>query len=173
MIDDRIFRERNGLSHLTRGRRGCASRGTGQRGFTLVELMAALTITSVGILGIAQVFMVADRHTMNARKETVSALLAQEIREKIMSETYDDIRTIFNGVDTRVSTSVPVPASEWASNVASRLGPGGYGTITVLTRAQDPTLIAGMLAITVTLAWKEQGRTVSLPVHFNLAKIGA
>ena len=75
----------------------------GPDGFTLIELMIAVAFLSVGILAMAQVFAVANRHTGSARQETFAVALSEEIREKIMSEAFDQIRPIFNGADTERS----------------------------------------------------------------------
>ncbi|MCA9728177.1 MAG: prepilin-type N-terminal cleavage/methylation domain-containing protein, partial [Candidatus Eisenbacteria bacterium] len=93
-----------------------------REGFTLVELMVAVFLLALGILGISQVFAISNRHTSNARLETEANNLAQEIREKILSETFDDIESIFDGIDTDNGASVPTPAQDWADHVESRLG---------------------------------------------------
>jgi prepilin-type N-terminal cleavage/methylation domain-containing protein len=139
-------------------------------GFTLIELMIALVLLTVGVMATAQVFAVANQHTSHAREETAGVCLAQEIREKIMSEAFDDIRSIFNGIDTNVPASVPTPAATWAAHVASELGPRGRGRVSVSTPTQDATIPNGMIAVTVTMSWREGARTVLLPLRFNVAK---
>ena len=144
-----------------------------REGFTLVELMVAVFLMTVGVLAISQVMTVANRHTAYAREEMIANALAQEIREKIMSETFEDIKTIFNGVDTNNMGSVPAPAYDWATHVEDRLGPTGRGVIAVADHLDDPSLEYGMVGVTVTLSWKEGGNDVSFPLQFAVAKIGA
>jgi len=140
-------------------------------GFTLVELLLALMMTSVGIMAMARVFVVANQHAAYAKEETVATLLAQEIREKIMSANFTDIYPVFNGIDTNIPGSIPATAAVWAQNLHTRLGPTGRGTITVTTQTQDHHIPNGIVAVLVTISWKERTNTVSLPLHFDVAKI--
>lgn len=142
-------------------------------GFTLVELMVAVFLMTIGVLAVSQVMVVANRHTASSRSEMLANSLAQEIREKIMTETFADIKTIFNGVDTNNAGSVPAPAYDWATHVEERLGPAARGTIVVTDPGDNPDLEYGMVGVVVTLYWKEGANDVSLPVQFAVAKIGA
>jgi prepilin-type N-terminal cleavage/methylation domain-containing protein len=144
-----------------------------RRGFSLVELMIALVLLSVGVMATAQVFAVANQHTVHAREETAGVCLAQEIREKIMSESFGDIHSIFNHIDTNVPATVPTTAATWAAHVTAELGPRGRGTVTVDTPTDDPMIPNGMVAVTVTIYWREGSRTISLPLRFNVAKTSA
>ena len=146
---------------------------TGRAGFTLVELMIATFLLTVGILATVQVFAVADKHVAFARQETIATALAQEIQEKIMSETFGDIVSIFDGIDTDDPGSVSSPAQEWAQHVTDRLGAEGRGTVQVLTPDNDESLPYGSVGVTVTLSWREGTQTIELPLRFTIAKIGA
>lgn len=139
-------------------------------GFTLLELMIALMMLGVGVLGVAQVFAVANRHTAHAREETAAVCLAEEIREKIMSESFEDIYSIFNGVDTNDAGSIPLPAHDWATHVEDGLGIYGRGQIEVRRPEDDPGLSPGMVGVTVTMTWREGSRVVTLPLYFSVAK---
>lgn len=141
-------------------------------GFTLVETMVAVFLLSIGLLGLSQVFSVSSRHTMNSRKETVANSLAQEIREKIMSETFDDVHSIFDAIDTN-SETLPGPAQDWGSHVVDRLGIGARGQVDVQTPEERADLEDGMLAVVITLSWYEGENLIELPFEFAIAKIGA
>ena len=132
--------------------------------------MIALVLLSVGVMATAQVFAIANLHTSHAREETAGVCLAQEIREKIMSETFADTYSIFNNIDTSVPASVPTTAATWAAHVTAELGPRGRGRVSVRTPTQDATIPNGMIAVTVTISWPEGSRTVSLPLRFSVAK---
>lgn len=132
--------------------------------------MIALVLLSVGVMATAQVFAVANLHTSHAREETAAVCLAQEVREKIMSEAFTDIHSIFDNIDTNVPASVPTTAATWAAHVAAELGSQGRGQVSVRTPADDGSIPNGMIAVTVTMSWREGGQTVLLPLRFNVAK---
>lgn len=143
-------------------------------GFTLVELMISVFLLVIGVLGISQVFALSNRHTSNARLETEANSLIQEIREKIMSETFDDIDSIFDGIDTEDEASIPIPAQDWSEHVLERLGPGARGRITVTPSDEDADLPDGMVRVQIRMNWNEGGsNSVELPMEFLVAKIGA
>lgn len=148
-------------------------RARDEQGFTLVELMISVFLLVVGVLGISQVFAISNRHTSNARLETEANNLAQEIREKIMSETFDDIESIFNGIDTNDGDSIPIPAQDWAEHVEERLGPGARGRITITPSEGNPDLPDGLVHVRIQLNWYEGSSLVELPMEFYVAKIGA
>jgi len=143
-----------------------------RQGFTLIEVLVAVTMLAIGVLGLGQVFVAANRHAGFAREETVAVALTQEIREKILSETFDDIAAIFDDVDTRFPGSIPDPALPWAEHLVTNLGAAAYGLIFVDQQADDPQVPDGMVRVSVTVFWQEGGREVSLPMQFSIAKTG-
>jgi len=99
-------------SAMVRRRRGARSR---HAGFTLVELMIAVFLLAVGILSVGRMFIVAQRHAQYGREETIAVSLAQEIREKILSKSFNDLETLFDGVDTDVAGTITEPCQLWRS----------------------------------------------------------
>jgi prepilin-type N-terminal cleavage/methylation domain-containing protein len=142
-------------------------------GFTLVELMVAVFLLAVGVLAISQVFAVSNRHTSNARLETEANSLVQEIREKVLSETFDDIESIFDGIDTDNPGGIPTPAQDWADHVIARLGPGARGRVDITPSAEAPELPDGMVRVEILLNWYQGSELIELPMEFLVAKIGA
>ncbi len=143
-----------------------------RRGFSLVELMIALVVLSIGILALGQVFVIGQWHTTSSRAETMAVSLSQEIRERIFSEPYDDVDAIFDGVDTDYPDTVTQPCQSWANHVLLQLGANARGMINVLDHTEDVGLVDGMLRVDLVISWPEGGDTRQLPVHFYISKVG-
>jgi hypothetical protein len=98
--------------------------------------------------------------------------LAQEIREKILSKEFDDLEALFDGVDTEVPDSITAPCQEWAAHVSAGLGPYGRGRVAILTPAEDPGIVAGMLSVAIEVAWQESGQEKAATMNFSLSRMG-
>ena len=151
---------------ITRRRlRSCA-------GFTMTEMLIALTILSVGILSVGRLFIFSQRHAYYGRAETTAVSLAEEIREKIMSDNYDDLITIFNGVDTDNPGSITLPCQLWADHLTQQLGASGRGEVSILDHTQDADITEGMVTVVITISWEESGETRSIDMRFAVSKVG-
>jgi len=141
-------------------------------GFSLVETMVALVILAVGILSVGQLLTQSRGHSNYSRHETAAINLAQEVKERIYSENFDDIKSIFNGADTDNAATINTSTDEWAAHVDDALGTNGRGTVRVEDSADDPTLSAGMYRVTINISWVEGPKARSIPHTFLLSKIG-
>ncbi len=141
-------------------------------GFTLVELLVALLMLSIGLLSVGRMFVFSTRHAYYGRSETIATTLAEEIREKILSENFDDIVTIFDGVDTDVPETVTTPCQEWKAHLDAGLGPHGRGRIAVHTSAEDPEIVNGMWSVAITIDWAEGAQQRSVTLHFAVSQMG-
>lgn len=61
-------------------------------GFTLIEVLIAMVIFSIGILGVAKMQNSAIIGNAHARKITDAATLGQDIVERIIALDYDDVK---------------------------------------------------------------------------------
>ncbi|HVQ15816.1 MAG TPA: prepilin-type N-terminal cleavage/methylation domain-containing protein [Vicinamibacterales bacterium] len=68
---------------------------TGARGFSLVEVLIATTITVVGLTGLAHLFVVASAANRAARVRTMAVMLARDKMEELLGGDSD----IAGGVD--------------------------------------------------------------------------
>lgn len=141
-------------------------------GFTLVELLVAVTLLAIGILSVGQIFAVSARNASYGRTETIAVSLAREIQEKILSESVDQVPTMFNGVDTNDPGSVTVPCTVWAQHLADQLGSSGRGTIRVMDANQDTDLLPGMFSVEIEISWLREGETITVPLRFAITEIG-
>ena len=154
-----------------RRRRG-APRPRSSAGFTLVELMVALVVLAIGIQVVGRMVVFAQRHATHGREETMAVSLAEEVREKIMSDNFDDLISIFDAMDTDNLASIPTPCQDWADHVLAGLGPGGRATVEVMDENEDPEIVTGMVSVLVTMYWQEGAVTKSLDVRFAVSKMG-
>jgi prepilin-type N-terminal cleavage/methylation domain-containing protein len=64
--------------------------GSGERGFTLIEIMIALAIFSIGILGVASMQIMSVNYNSHARRTTEGTTWGVERMERLMTLPYDD-----------------------------------------------------------------------------------
>lgn len=128
--------------------KGCRN----QKGFTLVELLVALTIFAVGLLAIAGMQLTGMRESNKAFTRDVSGTLAQGVMEEILSRDGGD------------SIFVNTPETAWdfdpdtaGTNPYNEPGAGTYqGTYTIAVN----TIINKLARIDITVTGG--GRTATL-----------
>ena len=143
-----------------------------EAGFTLTELMVALVILAVGILSAGSLFVFSQRHAFSGRTETMAACLAEEIREKILSENFEDIQTIFDGVDTGYPETVTLPCRDWADHLTQGLGPAGRGILQVMDDGEDADIVDGMVSIVIDVSWQEGNQRPEVVLRFAVSQMG-
>jgi type IV pilus assembly protein PilV len=117
------------------GARGGARQRRGQGGMTLIEVMVALLVFSVGLLGLVALQARATQYSIGAEDASRAALLANEIAATMWTQRSVDL-------DADVLDA-------WDARVADTAGgglPNGTGTVAV----------AGGVA-TVTVSWRPVG----------------
>jgi type IV pilus assembly protein PilV len=63
----------------------------GERGMTMVELMIALVVLSIGLLGIAAIFPAGRRFSTRDRMITTATDLAEQKMEQLRAKPYSDL----------------------------------------------------------------------------------
>ena len=105
-------------------------------GISLLEVLVAMIILSLGLLGLAPLFVNSIKGNVNSRDNTVAAGLASE-----RIEQYEKMS--------------PLPALPFYSTEPS-LGGGAYTrTTSILDHATDSLVPAGGCRIDVTVAWRD------------------
>ena len=137
------------------------------RGFTLLEVMVALLVMSIGLLGIAKMMVLSARANDSAYMRSQATALAYTILDAMRANRSS---AIAQGYDT----SVVVPAAQvctvaspctsgqtaqndtflWNQSLAAEL-PNGTGNVTTLT-APDTATGANNVTATVTVTWADK-----------------
>jgi len=112
-----------------------------QRGFTLIEVMIALVLTALSVMGIISLYITETKASGFSRHNAEAAILAQDKVEQL--------RTI--GKAAISSTS--------QTNVDERGLPGG-----IFTRTWSETVGGSFADITVTVTWVESAVTHTVTV---------
>lgn len=141
-----------------------------QTGFTLLEVLIALLVLSIGLLGLAALQTTGLRSNQMASMRTLATQFAYDITDRMRSNPVG----VANGEYAIARTASPatLPAtiaetdlSEWRANITTRL-PQGASEITVC----DGTTVPACTEVThlVTVYWNESRRdTSSVPATFN------
>jgi type IV pilus assembly protein PilV len=132
-------------------------------GFTLLEVMVALLILSVGLLGLAGLQIAGLRSNQNSYYRLQATLLAQDLSERMRANlvgvglgAYDAASTGANDVDCTRADCTPeqmarYDLAQWQADIARQL-PGGVGEIC----KGAPACGGGTAAYTVTIRWDEK-----------------
>ena len=133
-----------------------------QKGFTLLEVLVAIVIVSIGLLAVAGMQTTAITANASAKDATVAIQLAEEMADRIRLNAGDTPET-YHGLDTNGGTATTCtgltaqndPALgdciQWRSRLQdASLGlSGAKGTITVT----DDSPISKAAIVTITITW--------------------
>jgi len=107
----------------------CSSRRGSESGFSLPETMVATIVLITGVVGVAQMFVLATRSNLSSQRQTFASTLAQEKMEQLrgLAWGYDDVGLPISDYDTNLATDPletdggvglsPSPDNSLASNV--------------------------------------------------------
>lgn len=128
-----------------------------QRGFSLIEVLVALVVLAVGLLGLALLQTMNLRYTKSAEQRTQAVNLAGELLDTMRSNRsqlsqYATVPNDFasvvvpaNGCAWATGMSAAVNLARWRCQVLEALGADARATVVI---AADDT-------VTVTIAWDE------------------
>ncbi len=114
-----------------------------EKGFSLIEVLIALSIFAIGILAVALMLNTSIQYNSSANLMTEATEIAQYQIEKLMSASYNDAE-----LDESLSP----------------YGPNSIGKYSVSWTVQEGLPMPGMKTIELTVAWKDRGENKSLTV---------
>jgi type IV pilus assembly protein PilV len=129
---------------------------TRARGFTLVEVLVALVVLSIGLLGIASLQLSSLRWNHGASKRSQATLLAYDILDRMRANgTAARSDEYSGGTPGTVATA---DLNMWRSNITATMGAGATGQV---SRA------AGTTTFSITITW-DDSRGAEDPLSFML-----
>jgi type IV pilus assembly protein PilV len=152
---------------VTRCRRG----GRLQRGFSLVEVLVALLVLAIGLLGLATLQTVGIKFNQESYLRSQAVLIAYDIIDRIRANpaaksagSYDSVTTsatytaptCTGAVNCTTSQIVTYDLANWKARIASTL-PAGTGAISTSGTRR-----------TVTITWKENDLDMNIVVEVDL-----
>jgi type IV pilus assembly protein PilV len=118
-----------------------------QSGFTLIEVLVAIVVLSIGLLGLAGLQATGLRHNQSAGFRSTATVLAYDIADAMRAnrvEARNNNYTILMSAAKPTGTAVyQIDLNNWLSEIALRL-PAGDGAVSVVNDV-----------VTVTVQWDD------------------
>ena len=138
-------------------------------GFTLVEVLVALVVLSIGLLGIGKLVMFSSRANDSAYMRSQATALAYSILDEMRANKQDAVNGLYTvntgaygnpGFTCNAATPCTAPGQlaqydlyRWKTAMGAAL-PSGDGTVATVQSA-DPITAAPITLATITVQWND------------------
>jgi len=124
-----------------------------QSGFTLLEVLIAISILTVGLLGVAQMQIMGIKGNYFSGNTTAALTLAEEKMEDLLGKSYTDAELAGSGAPgtNHPDTNNPIDETGQAGGIYTRMW-------TII----DNTPIADTKTVTVSVGWDNLSHQISL-----------
>ena len=128
------------------------------RGFSLVESLVALVVLSVGLLGVARMYVFSLQNGLSALLNTQAVILAADMADRIRANqtagidyagAAADFGCVEGGVDCTPTQMASNDLLVWQNEVANAL-PGGQATVVVNVGTVPTTFV-------ISVVWSDVG----------------
>lgn len=126
------------------------------KGFSLIEVLIAITLLSIGLLGVASMQGTAISANSFARSGTEAIQLAEEMVDRIRSNAGND-PILYDNIDTGGTCTGSDPALADCTAWKAILESSGLQNISGTVDVQNDTPLAKTATITVTVEWGPNG----------------
>lgn len=130
-----------------------------RKAFTLVEILLAIFVLEVGLLGVAGFYAYSLNITKMARNDTTASSLAAGLLDEQLENSYDNL-AVGAGTKTNYITDVNDPFYSWQKKIDIAY---------IDSNLQESATDTNMKKITVTVYWQFNGQEKS----FQIATIKA
>lgn len=127
-----------------------------KKGFTLIEVLVAVVILSVGLLGLMQTVVYAINHNMTTQLRQEAVLVADEAMATEKAKPFSEITA--PAFDSSISTYSALPSIKSTATI-NRIVNGVSRAYTVDTIKRTPTEQSKSIEVAVTWTYKNQNYT--------------
>ncbi|VVN84757.1 type IV pilus modification protein PilV [Pseudomonas fluorescens] len=110
-----------------------------QEGMTLIEVLVALVILSVGLLGAAAIQLNALKYTDSSRMTTQASFIAYDLMDRIRANSTEDY-TVTPPTSSNPQVARDQDLYEFTSNIVNSLGASATGSVTLKQRVYTITI---------------------------------